>query len=77
MDWVEKMKVAMLRVQEACQTNDKWSNCQNCPFDEYCTVLLEHGFGEPSEWEIEIESKHQLTLSPGQKNSKNLLTNLF
>lgn len=55
MDWVEKMKVAMLRVQEACQTNDKWSNCQNCPFDEYCTVLLEHGFGEPSEWEFEIE----------------------
>ncbi len=43
MDWIEDMKLAMLRMQMACQSNDKWNECQNCPFDEYCTVLEKHG----------------------------------
>jgi hypothetical protein len=55
MDWKKEMTLAMLSIQSACMKNDSWYECRNCPFDEYCTLLQDNGFGEPTEWEIETE----------------------
>ena len=40
MDWKEKMFLSMKQTQEACQENENWYHCAECPFDEYCTALM-------------------------------------
>ncbi len=34
-----KMKQAMQTIGEICKSNTSWSDCDNCPFDEYCTAI--------------------------------------
>lgn len=55
MDWKKEMILAMLSIQSACMKNDSWNECQNCPFDDYCTSLEHNGFHTPDEWEIKTE----------------------
>lgn len=38
-NWVEKMKVGMKLISEACAENMSWGGCDNCPFDELCTSI--------------------------------------
>lgn len=41
MDWQKKMLEGMRLMLEACGENNQWSNCYRCPFDEYCTALMD------------------------------------
>ena len=52
MDWIKEMREAMLKLQEACRKNTTWAECYKCPFDEYCTVLLESKVDIPDTWDI-------------------------
>lgn len=49
--WIRKMNLAMQVLVDACGENDEWPKCQHCPFDNYCTTLIEAGYGNPCEWE--------------------------
>lgn len=40
-EWQEKMIEGMRLIKEACQANDSWNKCHNCPFDQYCSALME------------------------------------
>ena len=40
-NWIEKMKKGMEMISEACQENREWTKCRFCPFDKYCTALME------------------------------------
>ena len=53
MEWVEEMKTAMKMMKSACNKNDMWLKCKNCPFDKYCDVLEDHGMLVPEAWDIE------------------------
>ena len=35
----QKMITAMQMMQEACQDNTAWADCEKCPFDSFCTAL--------------------------------------
>ena len=39
MDWKEKMLEGMRLLQEGCDENPS-GECVNCPFDKYCTALM-------------------------------------
>lgn len=39
--WNEKVLEGMRLIQEGCRENEEWNGCATCPFDEYCTVLME------------------------------------
>lgn len=39
--WQEKMIQGMKLIKEACHENDEWNACSSCPFDFYCTALMD------------------------------------
>lgn len=41
MDWKQKMAEGMRLISEACNANGEWDKCKECPFDKYCTALME------------------------------------
>ena len=49
MDWKSKMSLGMKMIQEACQDNEKWNHCAECPFDAYCTALMDENLIDPFE----------------------------
>lgn len=49
MDWKQKMIEAMKQMSEACQENSEWTKCAACPFDEYCTALMDAKLIDPFE----------------------------
>ena len=51
MNWIEEMREAMLKLQEACE-HAEFRECHKCPFDECCTILLESKVGIPEDWDI-------------------------
>ena len=53
MEWIDEIKKAMAMLKNGCSKNDMWINCKDCPFDEYCGVLEDHGMPLPEEWDIE------------------------
>ena len=53
MDWIDEMKEAIEILKTACDKNEIWGACVECPFDKYCTVLENEGMGIPSELEID------------------------
>lgn len=56
-DWQEEMKFAMKMMKSACAKNEDWDSCCNCPFDEYCTILMSSGGIDPYkgiDWEDEL-----------------------
>ena len=47
--WVLQMDEAMTLMQEACQNNHDWTACRrHCPFDEYCTALMDAKLVDPN-----------------------------
>lgn len=52
MDWIKEMKEAMLKLQEACE-HAEFTECHKCPFNEYCTILLESKNETPEDWTFE------------------------
>ena len=55
MDWQKKMLDGMRLLREACRENKEWDKCQKCPFDEYCTALMNEKLVDPFEgldWEL-------------------------
>ena len=53
MEWADEIKKAMMMLKNACNKNDMWLKCKDCPFDAYCDVLDDHGMLVPEEWDIE------------------------
>lgn len=47
-EWKNKIRDAMDLLKEACQENKEWSKCQDCPFNEYCKVIIEADLLDPS-----------------------------
>ena len=47
MDWKSKMFLGMKMIQEACQENENWNRCAECPFDACCTVLMDEKLIDP------------------------------
>lgn len=41
MDWKSEMRAGMEMMHKACEKNTEWSKCYDCPFDEWCTMLME------------------------------------
>lgn len=41
MKWINHMKEAMKAVEAACAENTMWDRCRECPFDDYCTALMD------------------------------------
>ena len=50
MDWKEKIKQGMILITEGCQQQREWTECQNCPFRNYCDTIEEAGYNTPDEW---------------------------
>lgn len=52
--WQLKIAQAMDVMQEACAENDSWAKCCECPFDIFCTALMDAELFDPKEgikWE--------------------------
>jgi len=46
--WQQQMRDGIRLCVEACQANDDWTKCHNdCDFDEWCTILMNHGSIDP------------------------------
>lgn len=41
MTWVDEMKEAMKMMKNACAKNNSWNECEDCPFDIYCTYMMD------------------------------------
>ena len=52
MEFIDSMAEAMAMIQNACQLNTEWKNCEVCPFRDYCDVLEIEELGTPDEWEL-------------------------
>ena len=52
MDFINSMAEAIAMIQNACQLNTEWKNCEICPFRDYCDVLEYEELGTPDEWEL-------------------------
>lgn len=60
MDWKQKMLEGMRLVREACEANGEWNKCDHCPFDKYCTALMEADLIDPFggvTWELDSDSE--------------------
>lgn len=58
MNWAQKMLEGMRLIREACDSNEEWSKCDKCPFDKYCTALMEVDLIDPFEgvnWELDSD----------------------
>ena len=60
MDWKQKMVEGMRLMREACNANGEWDKCKECPFDKYCTALMDENLVDPFEgltWELDSDSE--------------------
>lgn len=49
MSWTEKIKQGMELIKEGCVENEEWTNCNDCPFDAYCQILIGKAFSDRDE----------------------------
>ena len=47
--WQKKMLEGMRIMQEACKDNEHWNQCCECPFDKFCTAIMDAGLFDPFE----------------------------
>ena len=47
--WIEEIREAMDSLKKACAKNPSWTNCYECPFDEYCTALQQADLSAPDD----------------------------
>ncbi|MBR4155419.1 MAG: hypothetical protein IKU01_01770 [Bacteroidales bacterium] len=40
-DWKDTVREGMKLIQKGCRENEEWNGCAECPFDVYCTILME------------------------------------
>ena len=60
MSWVNQMAKAMAMMQEACEANGEWNRCGDCPFNVYCTALMDAKLIDPCvglDFSIPLEEK--------------------
>lgn len=59
MEWFEKIREGMALIKKGCGENADWIKCQDCPFDEFCDLIMSHYDEIPQEaffpWEEEEE----------------------
>lgn len=48
MDSKEKMLEAMKAIQEACNMNTAWADCDKCPFRVYCDAIEQNDLQIPA-----------------------------
>ena len=53
MDWKEEMKMGMLMIQSACQKNEGWGECYECPFNNFCDYIYDETSQFPDEWNFD------------------------
>ena len=39
MTWQEKIQIAMVLLQDACNQNRDWTACDSCPFRAHCNLI--------------------------------------
>ncbi|MDV3429540.1 MAG: hypothetical protein LIR50_21370 [Bacillota bacterium] len=49
MTWQAQMAQAMDTIQKVCKEQNKWDRCAECPFDRFCTALMEAELIDPFE----------------------------
>lgn len=40
-EWMYKIAQGMALIKEGCAMNEYWSDCDYCPFDEYCSAIMD------------------------------------
>ncbi len=57
MEWYEKIREGMALIKQGCSENSSWTKCQDCPFTDFCDLIMEHDDKIPNEaffpWEDE------------------------
>ena len=56
MDWKKQIAEGMKMIMAGCKNNDSWTNCHDCPFDQFCSAIWkdkEINFSTPDSWEEE------------------------
>ena len=57
MEWFEKIREGMALIKQGCGENTDWIKCQDCPFDEFCDLIMKDFDEIPNEaffpWEEE------------------------
>ena len=51
MDWVSEMRAGMDMMAKACKKNEDWAKCSDCPFDEYCTILMDRSIKDGHDYD--------------------------
>ena len=42
MEWFEKIREGMALIKQGCSENSSWTKCQDCPFTDFCDLIMEH-----------------------------------
>ena len=50
-EWLDLIKQGMYLIYQGCHMNKTWTNCQQCPLDEYCDYIL---LGAGQGWHVDI-----------------------
>lgn len=56
MDWKKQIAEGMKMIIAGCKKNETWTNCRDCPFDEFCSAIDKSGetnYSIPDRWEEE------------------------
>ena len=57
MEWFEKIREGMALIKQGCSENSSWTKCQECPFTDFCDLIMEDSDKIPNEaffpWEEE------------------------
>jgi hypothetical protein len=50
MSGFEKIQMGMKLITEGCREQTEWTACHDCPFDSFCTMLMDSG-NDDGDWE--------------------------
>ena len=57
MEWYEKIREGMALIKQGCGENTEWTKCYECPFNDFCNLIMDDDDKIPSEaffpWEGE------------------------
>ena len=49
MEWFEKIREGMALIKQGCRENTDWTKCHDCPFTDFCDLIMEDSDKVPHE----------------------------
>lgn len=49
MEWFEKIREGMALIKKGCSENTDWIKCYECPFNNFCNLIMDDDEKIPSE----------------------------